>query len=266
MTKLKEMNVALVGCGRMGSALVQGAVGAQALDPRRLWCSDLEQPKASQLAMKLGAHLGEPPEDRTLWIIAVKPHHVAATVTALSVRHNDVIISVAAGTPRHRIEEAMSGDAAVVRAMPNTPALVGAGMTAVLADTAEPRSLADELFGAVGDVVHIADESLFDAVTAVSGSGPAYVFVAIEAIADGGVAMGLSREIALKLAVQTVLGAATLAKSAGAHPAELKDQVASPGGTTIAGLTALEQAGFRSALIDAVRAATERGKELGESD
>jgi pyrroline-5-carboxylate reductase len=151
----------------------------------------------------------------------------------------------------------------LIRAMPNTPALVGEGITGVLA-SGESRALADSLFGAVGEVVHLTDEAQFDAVTAVSGSGPAFVFVAIEALADGGVAMGLPREMATQLAIQTVLGAATLARTEKVHVAELKDRVASPGGTTIAGLAALENAGFRAALIEAVRAATLRGRELGK--
>jgi pyrroline-5-carboxylate reductase len=151
--------------------------------------------------------------------------------------------------------------------MPNTPATVGMGLTALAAGSlvsAEQMELATQIFQAVGEVVTV-PESLMDAVTGLSGSGPAYVAIAIEALADGGVAAGLPRAIADRLALQTVLGTATLLKESQLHPAQLKDRVTSPGGTTIAGVTKLEQAGFRSALIEAVIAATKRSQELGNS-
>ena len=151
-------------------------------------------------------------------------------------------------------------------AMPNTPATVGAGMTAIAPGTSakeEQIEQAKKIFNAVGEVVEVAESSI-DAVTGLSGSGPAFVALAIEALADGGVASGLPRAIALQLATQTVLGTATLVKETGMHPGVLKDQVTSPGGTTIAGVAKLESVGFRSALIEAVKTAAERSRELGK--
>lgn len=264
MTTLLELNVVLVGCGRMGSALTQGAFAAGAIDAKRLYCVDTNEHQAQQLATSLGAHVGQPDDgERALWVLAVKPHHIDDAIRASAIGPDDVVISVAAGIRTPQLRDLLPKGATLIRAMPNTPALVGEGITGVLASF-EGRAHADALFGAVGEVVHLTDEAQFDAVTAVSGSGPAFVFVAIEALADGGVAMGLPREMATKLAIQTVLGAATLARTEKVHVAELKDRVASPGGTTIAGLAALEHAGFRAALIEAVRAATLRGRELGE--
>jgi pyrroline-5-carboxylate reductase len=175
-----------------------------------------------------------------------------------------LVISIMAGVSTFQLEKVFI-DRAVVRAMPNTPATVGMGMTAISAGTqvsAAQLKLATQLFQAVGEVVTV-PESLMDAVTGLSGSGPAFVAIAIEALADGGVAAGLPRQIADKLALQTVLGTAQLLNESKLHPAQLKDRVTSPGGTTITGVTKLEQAGFRSALIEAVIAAARRSKELG---
>jgi len=263
MSNLREFNLALLGCGRMGSALAQGVVRGGAVDPAQLCCIDVDERTAAALARELGATVGPPTEGKTIWVVAVKPHHVAGALSSIVVGSDDVVVCVAAGITLAAIRAQLPTATPVVRAMPNTPALVGEGITGVLADDGWAE-VADQLFGAVGAVAHLGEEKHFDAVTAVSGSGPAYVFVAIEALADGGVAMGLPRDIALQLATQTVLGAAALARAEDVHVAELKDRVASPGGTTIAGLTALERGGFRAALIDAVRAATERSRELGK--
>jgi pyrroline-5-carboxylate reductase len=175
-----------------------------------------------------------------------------------------LVISILAGVSIAQLETAFP-DRAVVRAMPNTPATVGAGMTAIATGShvsTQDLELATQLFQAVGQVVTV-PEALMDAVTGLSGSGPAYIAIAIEALADGGVAAGLPREIANKLALQTVLGTAQLLNESHLHPAQLKDRVTSPGGTTIAGVTKLEQAGFRAALITAVIAAAQRSQELG---
>lgn len=264
MTTLADTRLVLIGCGRMGSALAHGVVRAGALAADRIHCVDTDDAAATSLAGSLGAHRGipGPAHECTVWVVAVKPKMVAGALRAVPIAAHDVVVSVAAGVSLASLAEVVPAGVPVVRAMPNTPALIGEGITGVLAPPGA-GALADELFGAVGRVVHLDDESQFDAVTAVSGSGPAYVFVAIEALADGGVAMGLPRRVAVELAVQTVLGAAALARAESAHVAELKDRVASPGGTTIAGLAALERAGFRAALMEAVRAATERSRELG---
>jgi pyrroline-5-carboxylate reductase len=175
-----------------------------------------------------------------------------------------LVISILAGVSIAQLEGAFP-DRAIVRAMPNTPATVGAGMTAIAAGrhvSPADLDLATQLFAAIGEVVTV-PESLMDAVTGLSGSGPAYVAIAIEALSDGGVAAGLPRPIADRLALQTVLGTAQLLNESNLHPAQLKDRVTSPGGTTIAGVTQLERAGFRSALIEAVIAAAKRSEELG---
>ncbi len=257
------LDVVVVGCGRMGSALAEGAVRAGALSPARLFCIDANPAAATLLAERVGARVGAPTRTGgTAWIIAVKPQYVVEALRGLEIAAGDVVISVAAGVRRSTIRAAIVDGVSIVRAMPNTPALIAQGITGVLAESADVE-LTDALFGAVGEVVHLTDEAQFDAVTALSGSGPAYVFLAIEALADGGVAMGLPHEMAMRLAKQTVLGAAALATAQSVPVAELRDQVSSPGGTTVAGLAALDRGGFRAAIIDAVRAATERSRELG---
>jgi pyrroline-5-carboxylate reductase len=174
-------------------------------------------------------------------------------------------ISIAAGVTLDRLKAALSGQARIVRAMPNTPAQVHAGATAFCANglaREEDRAAVRALFAAVGTVWEAPNEELLDAVTGLSGSGPAYVFVILEALADAGVRVGLPRDAAQQLAAQTVLGSAKLVLESGRHPAQLKDQVTSPGGTTIAGLEKLEAAGLRAALYEAVAAATARAREL----
>jgi pyrroline-5-carboxylate reductase len=198
-------------------------------------------------------------------LLAIKPQVFDRVVEALTHRNpTQLVISILAGVDTFKLERAFPNQP-VVRAMPNTPATVGAGMTAIAAGNCiQPQdlALATKIFQAVGEVVTV-PESLMDAVTGLSGSGPAYIAIAIEALADGGVAAGLPRAIADQLALQTVIGTAQLLNESGLHPAQLKDRVTSPGGTTIAGVTKLEQAGFRSALIEAVIAAARRSGELG---
>lgn len=203
-------------------------------------------------------------------LLAIKPQVFDAVATELQgetlERSRPLIISILAGVSLGRIETGFP-QCPVVRAMPNTPATVGAGITAIAAGQhTQPahRELAQRLFRAVGEVVEV-PEALMNAVTGLSGSGPGYVAVMIEALIDGGVAAGLPRMTATQLAIHTVLGTAQLLRESGIHPAELKDRVTSPGGTTIAGIARLERSGFRSALIEAVQAAQRRAQELGES-
>ena len=199
-------------------------------------------------------------------LLAIKPQ-IFDRVIADLVRPlpAQLVISILAGVTLDRLERALP-DLAIVRAMPNTPATVGAAMTAIAAGTRvgeRDLALATQIFQAIGEVVTV-PESLMDAVTGLSGSGPAYVAIAIEALADGGVAAGLPRAIADRLALQTVLGTAQLLKESNLHPAQLKDRVTSPAGTTIAGVAQLERLGFRSALIEAVIAAAQRSQDLGK--
>lgn len=198
-------------------------------------------------------------------LLAIKPQIFELVTSELSSNPETTVISILAGVTLAKLERAFPQNP-VIRVMPNTPATVGQGMTAIALGTkagSEHLAQAQSIFTAVGEVVEV-PETAMDAVTGLSGSGPAFVALAIEALADGGVAAGLPRAIALQLAVQTVLGTATLVKETGKHPAILKDQVTSPGGTTIAGVAKLESAGFRSALIEAVKSATERSQELGQ--
>jgi len=205
-------------------------------------------------------------------VLAVKPGVVDAVLKGLdsldaAVLMRPLWISIAAGISLAKLEARLPSGARAVRAMPNTPSLVGKGATAFVANAAAgdaDRATARALFEAVGTAWEAPHEALLDAVTGLSGSGPAYVFVFLEALGDAGVRMGLPRDAAYQLACQTVLGAAQLALDTGRHPASLKDQVTSPGGTTIAGLERLEAAGFRAAVHAAVEAATRRSRELGE--
>jgi pyrroline-5-carboxylate reductase len=198
--------------------------------------------------------------------LAVKPQNMADVVTDIggTLGVKKLVVSIAAGVTIARLAEGLRTQR-VIRVMPNTPALVGQGAAAYTlgpAATADDGLLVGQLLAAVGVAVKV-DEKLLDVVTGLSGSGPAFVYVMIEALADGGVRMGLPRETALTLAAQTVRGAAQMVLTSGEHPAALKDKVASPGGTTIAGLAALEDRGFRGTLIGAVEAATRRSQELG---
>ena len=198
-------------------------------------------------------------------LLAVKPQVFSTVIADISPNINSTVISILAGVTINKLEQAFPQQP-VIRVMPNTPATVGAGMTAIAAGTnatEQDIQQAKQMFTAVGEVVEVPESSM-DAVTGLSGSGPAFVALAIEALADGGVASGLPRAIALELAIQTVLGTATLIKETQMHPGELKDLVTSPGGTTIAGVAKLESVGFRSALIEAVKTATKRSQELGK--
>ena len=267
----KSMSVKLgvIGGGVMGTAIVsrlltQGIYQSSDIligEPTRTHREALQQQYGVQVTGDNNLVAMAP-----VLLLAVKPQIFDPIVSELVLANPDqLIISILAGVSIAQLERGFP-DRAVIRAMPNTPATVGMGMTAISAGScvsAVQLELATQLFQAVGEVVTV-PEALMDAVTGLSGSGPAYVAIAIEALADGGVAAGLPRQIADKLALQTVLGTAQLLNESQLHPAQLKDRVTSPGGTTITGITKLEQAGFRSALIEAVIAAARRSQELGQ--
>jgi pyrroline-5-carboxylate reductase len=268
---LKGKRVGFVGGGNMGEALVRGLLGAGTVDADHVTATDVRAERTAQLARQFGitAHADNVRlvRESDVVILAVKPQIMPAVLAeiapAVGPRH--LLVSIAAGVATRSIRTALGRDARIIRVMPNTPALVLQGATAVARSTGlEPDDLAtaEEIFGAVGRVV-VLDEEQLDAVTGLSGSGPAYVAIVIEALADGGVRVGLDRATALTLATQTVLGAARLVAETGMHPAALKDMVSSPGGTTIAGIAALEEGGIRSTLIQAVERATQRSRELG---
>ncbi len=259
----------IIGGGVMGEALLSRMLEQELIEASQVMVSDPQASRRGELSQKYGvqaiAHNATVAESAQILLLAIKPQVFEQVVGALSHPKSDqLVVSILAGVPLAKLEAAFPHQP-VVRAMPNTPATVGAGMTAIaLGQHAQDahRAIAHQLFTAVGEVVEV-PEPLMDAVTGLSGSGPGYIAVVIEALADGGVAAGLPRAIAAQLALQTVLGTATLLHQTGLHPAELKDRVTSPGGTTITGIATLEQAGLRSALIEAVRAASQRSKELG---
>jgi pyrroline-5-carboxylate reductase len=268
---LEGKRIGFVGGGNMGEALIRGLLGTKTVPAALLSATDVRTERTAQLAKQFGitAH-GDNlrlVRETDVVVLAVKPQIMATVVAeiapAVTARH--LLISIAAGVSTAAIGAALGKEARIVRVMPNTPALVLQGAAAVAkgrGQEAEDLAVAEAIFGAVGRVV-VLDESLMDAVTGLSGSGPAYVALVVEALADGGVNMGLDRATALTLATQTVLGAAQLLVETGMHPAVLKDMVSSPGGTTIAGITALEDGGLRATLIRAVERATVRSRELG---
>ena len=261
-----------LGAGQMASALATGWSRAGLLAPARSLAADpfpAARDKFTQTSgVKCAATNREVVEACDVLVLAVKPQVMAAVLGELRplLKPRHLVISIAAGVTLHTFAEALGTGTRLVRVMPNTPCLVGAsasGYSAGSAATPDDIALVGQLFGAVGKAFAL-PESLLDAVTGLSGSGPAFIYVLIEALADGGVRVGLPRDVAQTLAAQTVFGAAKMVLETGQHPAALKDAVASPGGTTIAGLHALEKAGFRAALIDAVEAATKRSQELGK--
>jgi len=267
---MADMKLGFVGSGKMASALVQGVVQSGVLAPGDVIVSDVVAAAAQRLATTAGVAFTETNEELVAMadalVLCVKPNDALDALRAFSPRAGEkLVISIVAGLTLAHLQEAAGPGVRIVRVMPNTPALVGKGAAAYALGataTGADAALTEKIFGAVGEVVCV-KEALLDVVTGLSGSGPAYIYVVIEALADGGVLMGLPRELAQKLAAQTVAGAAEMVLRTGRHPAVLKDEVTSPGGTTIAGLEALEEAGLRSAFLSAVRAATERARELG---
>lgn len=270
MTEGLGKKMAFLGGGQMAEAMIGGLLEGGVCQPDSLWATDPVVARCDRLKSEFGIRVGLDNRPAVLWaeivVLAVKPQSMSQVLEEVGADLRPaLVISVAAGVTIRSIGEKAEGAKRIVRAMPNTPALVREGMTALAFshDTSEDdRNTARVIFESVGRVVSV-EERLMDAVTGLSGSGPAYVFQAIEALADGGVKMGLPRQTAELLAAQTVLGAAKLVLASGEHPAKLKDRVASPGGTTIAGLYQLEQGGFRATLMGAVEAATRRSQELG---
>lgn len=255
----------------MAEALVRGLLESRATDVRSIRVCDPVEARRRHLATSYGVATAEDNASVAGWaeviVLAVKPSVVVPAVRSLApfLGTDVLVVSIAAGVPIATIEAELPAGRHVIRAMPNTAALVREGATAITKGTAATDSdvdVASALFEVVGRAV-VVPEKLLDAVTGLSGSGPAYVMLVIEALADGGVRAGLPRDVAELLAAQTVYGAAKLQLETGEHPAVLKDRVTSPGGTTIAGLRELEARGVRGALIDAVYAATKRSEELG---
>jgi len=265
----KECKLGFIGCGNMATALITGIAGklmpaadVLAFDTNSVMLKE----KANKLGFTPAASLDELCKKSDRLLVAVKPNVVASVLSSAKAALADkAVVSIAAGVSSKMLKENLLPETRVLRVMPNTPALVGEGATAMCKNTTsfteEEKQWAFKLFSAVGTALWV-DERLIDAVVGVSGSGPAYVFMFIEAMADGGVKEGLPRDIALKLAIQTVIGSGKLAMESGRHPGDLKDMVCSPGGTTIDAVASLERDGFRGAVIDAVAACAKKSREL----
>jgi pyrroline-5-carboxylate reductase len=267
-----DQTVAFLGGGNMAAALIRGLVLSNTVPKQRIWASDVKADRRDALAKAHGisvtADNHEAVRKANVIVLSVKPQVIDKLLSEIApdMAPGKLVVSVAAGVPLRAIEARLPTGTRVVRTMPNTPATALAGATAISAGahaTEADLDVCTKLFGAVGRVT-VLDEALIDAVTGLSGSGPAYVMLMIEALADGGVKVGLHRDTALMLAAQTVYGSAKLLLESGEHPGRLKDMVTSPGGTAIAGLHTLESGGLRRTLIDAVEVATKRATELGE--
>jgi pyrroline-5-carboxylate reductase len=280
------MKLGFIGCGKMATALVQGVLKAGVCAPGDITASDTIPAASEKLAKDTGIKAVlqniEVFAASEVLVLAVKPGDAIIAIQSLATQQLEstmrwawktagdqsrLLISIVAGLPIEKLEAAAGERFRIIRAMPNTPALILQGATAFALGsraTAADTAIAHQIFNSVG-LAEAVNETLLDAVTGLSGSGPAYVYTIIEALADGGVLMGLPRDLALRLAAQTVAGGAQMVLQTGQHPAPLRDQVASPGGTTIAGLECLERNGLRGALMAAVRAAAERARELGSA-
>lgn len=270
-TSVENKKIGFIGTGKMGEALIKGILQTQLVPPENIFASDVDFAKLQLLEKEYKINICKDNcaavVDSDIVIIAVKPQTVPAVLKEIkdSIK-KQLIISIAAGVTIETYENALPQGAKVVRVMPNIAAIVKEAASAISLGSAvskEDASLAALIFNAVGRTV-ILPEHLMDAVTGLSGSGPAYIFTIIEALADGGVHEGLDRNTAKLLAAQTVLGAAKMVLENGSHTAQLKDMVTSPGGTTIRGLRVMEERGVRIAMMDAVIAACERSKELGK--
>ena len=264
------MNLGIIGCGKMGSALVKGAIKENAIDGQKVMVIDLVPELAQKLSNDIGATVAKTNDDliknADAILLCVKPQDmISLTDSFTKERSSKLFISIAAGIKIDDLEKSLNNDDRVIRVMPNTPAMIGQGASAQSKGknaTESDAEFVSKILNAVGISIEVPEKQL-DAVTGLSGSGPAYIYTVIEALADGGVLVGLPKEKALTLAAKTVIGAAKMVMKSDEHPAKLRDQVASPGGTTIAGLAALESGKLRSTLIEAVKAATKRSEELG---
>ena len=263
-----------IGGGNMAEAMIRGLLKARLLGPQEIFASDVTAERLTYLQQTFGIRTSrdnaEVAGKADIVLFAVKPQIMSPVLDGLLdvITEEKLLISIAAGISTRLIAEKFPGKVRVIRVMPNTPALVLEAASALApgaAATPEDLELAKRLFAAVGKVV-VVEETLMDAVTGLSGSGPAYIFLIIDALSDAGVKVGLSRKVAQLLAAQTVLGAARMVLETHKHPGELKDMVTSPGGTAIAGLHTLEAGGLRTTLINAVEAATRRSMELGRKE
>jgi pyrroline-5-carboxylate reductase len=269
---MKSQRIGMLGAGNMAGALIRGLLASKSVTKEQIFASDVRADHLKELEAQYGIKTFSDniqlAAASNLVVLAVKPQVVDRVLDQMSTSFapGTLLVSIAAGVPIRSLEARLPEHVRVVRAMPNTAAIALAGATGIAPGsraTQDDIDVTQALFAAIGRSV-VLDETLIDAVTGLSGSGPAYVMVMIEALADGGVKVGLHRDTALLLAAQTVYGSAKLLLETGEHPGRLKDMVTSPGGTAIAGLHTLESGGLRRTLIDAVDSATKRAVELGE--
>ncbi|OGW08560.1 MAG: pyrroline-5-carboxylate reductase [Nitrospinae bacterium RIFCSPLOWO2_12_39_16] len=267
-----DKKIAFIGSGNMGEALIKGITGAGVFKNKDITVTDIRRERLEHIRRLYKVNITADNRDvvkkADIIILSVKPQIIAKVVKEVKdlVDRKKLIITIAAGVTINSIQDMLGKKARIVRVMPNTPAIVREGVSAIASGNAASEvdiKMAEKIFNAVGRTV-IVEESMMDAVTGLSGSGPAYVFLIIESLTDAGVNMGLPRDVSKLLSIQTILGSAKLALDTGEHPGKLKDMVTSPGGTTIAGLHALEDGGLRAALINAVEAAAKRSEELGK--
>jgi len=271
--RLLNKILCFIGCGNMGEALVSGLVLSGSAQAANIICTDVREDRLEELRGRYGVRTMQSNIEAVaaseVVIYAVKPQLMAEVLkeTADQLDMSKVVISIAAGVPLRAIESLLHKDLRLIRVMPNIAASVKESASALAAGKhakKEDVELAMAIFNSVGKAVFLRENYLMDAITGLSGSGPAYIFIIVDALADAGVKMGLSRKDAQFLAAQTVLGAAKMLMETREHPGQLKDRVTSPGGTAIAGIHTLEKGGLRTTLINAVEAATHRSKELGE--
>ncbi len=267
-----EKKIAFLGGGNMAEALIKGVIAAGTAKPDQILATDVSPDRREHLKKAYGIIIQKTNADAArvgdIIVLSVKPQVIEKVLAEIEnvVDNNKLVISIAAGIAIARIEKTLRNGSRVVRVMPNTPALVLAGAAAIAGGkfaTNGDMALAQDIFNSVGRAV-VVEEKLMDAVTGLSGSGPAYVFMIIDALSDAGVKAGLPRQLALELAAQTVFGSAKMVLETKEHPGKLRDMVTSPGGTTIEGLHALEKGKLRATLMNAVEAATARSKELGK--
>ena len=269
-----QMRLAVLGAGKMGGILIEAFVKQGLVSPKNIFATVLhagrERKNASQLGVLLGNDNREAVKKADVVLLCVKPQSVGHVIDEIKkeLTERRLLISIAASVPTDYIERRLSAKVPVIRAMPNTPSMVGEGITAIAKGklaTEKNVETAEKLFGAVGRTV-VTDEKNMDAVTGLSASGPAFIYIILESLAEGGVKAGLSRELATLLAAQTALGAAKVVLATGHHPALLKDTVTTPAGCTIDGILELEEGGLRVTLIKAVMKAAQRAKELLVTD
>ncbi len=270
--EIQETSIGLIGAGNMGAAVIRGAIKSNIIEPESIWVYDIVPGKLNQLQQEFGINIAPSidilvNESRVI-IPAVKPSDIAEVLVMVreSLTGDHLILSIAAGVTTEQLKNMVQGKCHVIRTMPNTPALVGEGMTAVCRDPSMPErfiNMACMILKSFGKIEFVSEDQIH-AVTAISGSSPAYAFMFLEALADGGVMMGLSREQSYRMAAQSLLGAAKLMLETGKHPGELKDMVCSPSGTTIDAVASLEHSGFRGIVTKAVQVCAEKSIAMGK--